>query len=157
MTGSSPPSGDADSLLPLLVRIPGNALVMALCAARYRNLGRAPPPLEDDPDPEEPPFEFELEPVLEPEFELEPELEEPPLEPAPDACTVTVGALLDVSWPTRMPTPNAIRSVATAMIASIVDGRPAVGRAAGARALARWGGRLALKRGAPRRVPHSTQ
>jgi hypothetical protein len=121
------------------------------------NLGGAAPGFgvdpDDDPDADEPPLEFELEP----EFEFDPELVDPPLEPAPDACTVTVGALLDVSWPTRMPTPNAIRSVATAMIASIVDGRPAVGRAAGALALARWDGRLALKRGAPRRVPHSTQ
>lgn len=108
---------------------------------------------DDDPEEEDPPLEFEFEP----EFELEPELEDPPLEPAPDDCTVTVGALLEVSWPISMPTPKAIRSVATATIASIVDGRPEVGRVAGALARALCAGRLALKRGAPRRVPHSTQ
>ena len=107
---------------------------------------------EDDPDPDE----FEPEP--EPEFELEPEPEpeDPPPEPPP-VCTVTVGALLDVSCPTSMPTPNAIRSAATARIASIVDGRPALGRVAAALAVVWLGERLAVKRGAPRRVPHSTQ
>ena len=89
---------------------------------------------------------------------MEPELEDPaPPEPVPDVCTVTVGALLEVSWPRSRPTPNAIRSAATATMASIVDGRRAVGRVAAALALARADGRLALKRGAPRRVPHSTQ
>lgn len=114
---------------------------------------------EDDPDPFEPEFEFELEfePEFEPVFELEPEFEDPPLEPPPDVCTVTVDGLLDVSCPTSMPTPNAIRSVATAMIASIVDGWPAEGRVAAALAVVLSDERLALKRGAPRRVPHSTQ
>jgi hypothetical protein len=96
-----------------------------------------------------------LEPLCEDELPLV--APEPLLEAPEPLRTVTVGALLEVSWPINTPTPKAIRSVAITATTSIADGRLLRRLVAGALVLVRPEGMRALKRGAPRRVPHSTQ